>query len=55
MLEGWASTIGNGDLNKILEIEILETGRLVTTRSRTLVWEAVKGRLLQQEQVNVVI
>lgn len=40
------------DLNKVLKIEILEAGCAI---SRILTWEAVKGRLLQQEQVNVVI
>ena len=52
---GMRRTVGDGDLNEILEIEILEAVWLVMARSRTLRWEAVKGKLLPQGQVNVVI
>lgn len=55
-LDRWSRKIGDGDLSQMLEMEILEAEQLlVMTRSRTLLWERVEGRSLQQGQVKVVI
>lgn len=54
--EGWSQKIGDGDLSQMLGMKILEAAQLfVITRSRTLIWEWVEGRLLQQGQVSVLI